>query len=168
MTLFGKPGFVTMFFRHNSLLCERITLIILGFAVSRRSVDPMLTPQISAGSKKLWLYTPGATRVSVQYCSRVWSKVLITSDSLFFHIKLQAVLTECDGCSYLDRVLLTVINKGNGLVVSLDAIDCHSHSAIRGARLQDGDVIDGLPISVVDLGCLPIRSSTIGKSPEME
>jgi hypothetical protein len=49
MPLFGKPGFVTISFRHNSLLCEPITSIILDRAASRRSADLMLTLQILAG-----------------------------------------------------------------------------------------------------------------------
>jgi hypothetical protein len=35
----AKPGFVTIFFRHNSILCECIRSMILSRAESRRSID---------------------------------------------------------------------------------------------------------------------------------
>jgi hypothetical protein len=58
MPLFGKPGFVTISFRHNSHLCEPITSIILDRAASRRSADPMLTLQILAADRA-FIYTVG-------------------------------------------------------------------------------------------------------------
>jgi len=52
LPLFPKPGFVTISFRHNSLLCECITSIIPGPTVSRRSVDHLPTARLrtAAGS----------------------------------------------------------------------------------------------------------------------
>jgi len=71
MLLFGKPGFVTISFRYNSFLSEPITSIILNLGASRRSADPMLSLHISADSWRLYFYTVGATRLSVQYCSHM-------------------------------------------------------------------------------------------------
>ena len=55
--------------------------------------------------------------------------------------------------SHLDRVFLTVVNQGNSRVVLLDAVNRHTRSA-RG--LPDDNVIDRLPIPVVNLELLPI------------
>jgi hypothetical protein len=49
-----------------------------------------------------------------------------------------------------------VVNKGNNLIVALNAIDRHNRPAISGARLQDRDMVDSFPVSVVYLECLPI------------
>jgi hypothetical protein len=37
--------------------------------------------------------------------------------------------------SHLDRVFLTVVNKGNSLIVLLDAINCHTRLVNPSARL---------------------------------
>ena len=47
----------------------------------------------------------------------------------------QLFLSFCNRYSHLDRVFLTVVNKGNSLVVSLNAIDCHTRLAVPVARL---------------------------------
>jgi hypothetical protein len=44
-----------------------------------------------------------------------------------------------------------VVNKGNSLIVALNAIDCHMCPGLSGARLQDGDMVDSFPVSVVYL-----------------
>jgi len=51
LPLFPKPGFVTILFRHNSLLCERITSIIPGPTVSRRSVDHLPTSRLRMAAR---------------------------------------------------------------------------------------------------------------------
>lgn len=62
---------------------------------------------------------------------------------------------------HINRVFLTVVNKGNSLVVLLNAVYCNSlltnHLIICGWSLPDGDMIDGFPISVVHLELLPLR-----------
>jgi hypothetical protein len=65
-------------------------------------------------------------------------------------------ISACGLYLYLDRVILTVINKGNRLVLSLNAIDRYTRFAVPGARLQDGDMVDSFPVSVVHLERLPI------------
>jgi hypothetical protein len=50
--------------------------------------------------------------------------------------------------SHLDSVLVTIINKGNRLTALLNAVDDHDGPAV-GARLQDGDMVDGFPVPVV-------------------
>jgi hypothetical protein len=50
---------------------------------------------------------------------------------------------------HLDRVLLTVVHKGNSLVVLLNPIDGHARLAVPCARLQDGNMVDGFPVSIV-------------------
>jgi hypothetical protein len=54
-------------------------------------------------------------------------------------------------------VFLKVVNKGNSLTVALNAIDCHNRLAIPGASLQDSDMVDSFPVSVMHLEHLPIR-----------
>jgi len=61
------------------------------------------------------------------------------------------------GYSHFDRVFLAVVNKGNHLVVSLDSVNGHTRPGFVFSRLQDVDVVDGLPISLVHLERLPIR-----------
>jgi hypothetical protein len=51
LPLFPKPGFVTISFRHNSLLCERITSIIPGPTVSGRSVDHLPTSRLRMAAR---------------------------------------------------------------------------------------------------------------------
>lgn len=68
------------------------------------------------------------------------------------------------GYSYLDRMFLMVVNKGNRLVGLLDAIHGHTPLPTSGERLQNGDVVDRLPISVVHLERLPIRWEARGKT----
>jgi hypothetical protein len=58
--------------------------------------------------------------------------------------------------SYFGPVFLPVINQGNGMVDSFHAVYGHSHPGTLGDRLQDGDVIHGLPITVVYLELLPV------------
>ena len=68
-----------------------------------------------------------------------------------------SVLTACGVYSHLDQVFLTVVNKRNCLDVLLNAINCHSHLAVPGTHLQDGDMVDSFPVSVMYLERLPIR-----------
>ena len=75
-------------------------------------------------------------------------------------IILQTGLAVYSGYSHLDQVLLTVVNKGNRLVGSLDAI--HGHT--RLASLQNGDVVDCFPVPVVHLERPPIRREARGKT----
>jgi hypothetical protein len=58
---------------------------------------------------------------------------------------------------HLNCVLLTVVHKRNNLIVSLDTIDSHAHLAIPRARLQDANMVDGFPVSVVQREPFPIR-----------
>ena len=66
------------------------------------------------------------------------------------------LLIICNVYSHFDRVFLKVVNKRNGLIVALNTIDYHMCPALAGARLQDSDVVDSFPVSVVYLECLPI------------
>ena len=68
------------------------------------------------------------------------------------------------GYSDLDGVFAMVVDKGNGLVGPLFAIDGYAHLALVCAHLQDVDVVDGFPIAVVDLEPLPIRRQARRKS----
>ena len=77
LPLFPIPGFVAISFRHNSLLCERITSMIPGPTCTKEIRRPSAHLQNSDGSQKLYTYTFAATGVSVPYSSPVWSKVLI-------------------------------------------------------------------------------------------
>ena len=76
----------------------------------------------------------------------------------------QTGLAVGSGYSHLNRVFLAVVNKGNRLVGSLDAVNGHAHSAIPGVRLPDVDMVDRLPIPVVHLERLPIRWKARGKT----
>ena len=53
-----------------------------------------------------------------------------------------------------------VIGQGNRLVVTFDAIDHHTNQAalpvLAGPRLRDGDVVNRLPETVVDLQPSPV------------
>ena len=62
--------------------------------------------------------------------------------------------------SHLDRVFLMAVNKGKSLSVLLDAINGHTHLVGPRARLQDGDVVDSLPISIVNLERFPTHRET--------
>jgi len=64
LPLFPKPGFVTISFRHNSLLCEHITSIIPGPTVSRRSVDHPPTARLRTAARSFYLYLCCDRRVS--------------------------------------------------------------------------------------------------------
>ena len=68
--------------------------------------------------------------------------------------------TDCVHCgrgySHLDRVFLMVVNQGNGLALSFDAINRHAALVRRSARLQNSDVVDRFPIPVMHLEFLPI------------
>jgi len=70
-------------------------------------------------------------------------------------------LTVCDRNFHFDRVFLAVVNQGNSLVESFNAIHRYTRLAdlriIGGARLRDDDVVDRLPIPVVHRERLPIR-----------
>jgi len=66
--------------------------------------------------------------------------------------------------SHLDGVFPAVVNKGNRLVVSLDSVNGHTRSAFIFTRLQDVDVVDGLPITIVHLEPCPIRREARRKS----
>ena len=59
--------------------------------------------------------------------------------------------------SHFGTVFLPVVRQGNGLVVSFHAVCGHGHPGTRGDRLQDGDVIHSLPITVMYLELPPIR-----------
>jgi len=63
----------------------------------------------------------------------------------------------CNRYPHLDPVFLMVVRERDALIVLLNAIHRHAHLAIPGRRLQDRDVVDGLPIAVVDLEPLPLR-----------
>lgn len=65
---------------------------------------------------------------------------------------------------HLGPVFLMVVNKRDGLIVLLNAIHAHAHLAILGRRLQDVDVVDSLPITVVHLEPCPIRREARRKS----
>ena len=58
--------------------------------------------------------------------------------------------------SHLDRVFLTVVNQGNSLVVLLDTVDRHTRPATSVRRMLDSNVVDSLPIPVVNPELLPI------------
>ncbi len=58
--------------------------------------------------------------------------------------------------SHLDRVFLTVVNQGNSRVVLLDAVDRHPRPATAARQMLDDNVVDRLPIAVVNLELLPI------------
>ncbi len=62
---------------------------------------------------------------------------------------------------HLNLVFLTVVNKGNIIVVLLDAVYGNTlltnHLIIGGRRLPDGYMIDGFPVPVVHLELLPLR-----------
>ena len=72
-------------------------------------------------------------------------------------------LTSAACTLHLNRVLLTVVHKRNNLIVSLDAIDGHAHLAIPRARLQDDNMVDGFPVSVVQREPFPIRGEARSK-----
>jgi len=61
----------------------------------------------------------------------------------------------------LNGVFLTVVNKGNILVVLLDAVYGNTLLTdpliIGGGRLPDGYMIDGFPVPVVHRELLPLR-----------
>ena len=61
------------------------------------------------------------------------------------------------GYFYLDRMFLAVVDKGDCLVLLLDAVDDDTHCAIAGLRAQDGYVVDRFPIPVVQREAFPIR-----------
>ena len=56
------------------------------------------------------------------------------------------MLTACDRHPHLDRVLPTVVNKGNGLVVLQSAVDGHTRLAAAHRRLPDRDMIERFPV----------------------
>ena len=91
-------------------------------------------------------------RVLIQIDTRVHCTTL--SD---FDVSRYSMLTACGLYVYLNGVFLTVVHKKNSLIVSLDAIDSHAHLAVPGARLPDGNMVDGFPVSVVQREPLPIR-----------
>ena len=61
---------------------------------------------------------------------------------------------------YFDRVILTVVYQWNVFLVSFVAVHRYTRLAdlliIGGARLRDDDMVDRLPIPVVNLECLPV------------
>lgn len=57
---------------------------------------------------------------------------------------------------HLDRVILVVVNQRDCQVLAIDAVQGHAHAAAVGARLQDRDVVDRFPVSVVQLETLPL------------
>ena len=65
--------------------------------------------------------------------------------------------TACGVESHLDRVFLTVVDKRDRLVVLLDAINCHTHLAVPGPRMQHGDMVESFPEPVMNLERLPVR-----------
>ena len=62
---------------------------------------------------------------------------------------------------HLNLVFLTVVNKGNIIVVLPDAVYGNTlltdHLIIGNGRLPDGYMIDGFPVPVVYLELLPLR-----------
>ena len=62
---------------------------------------------------------------------------------------------------YLDRVLLTVVKKGNSIIVLLDAVYGNTlltnHLIIGDGRLPDDYMIDGFPVPVMHRVRLPLR-----------
>ena len=57
----------------------------------------------------------------------------------------------CHEYSDFYHVISTVIDKGNGLVVSFHSIYSHRYLVLLGARLRYSDVIDSLAIAIVQL-----------------
>ena len=57
---------------------------------------------------------------------------------------------------HLDRVIPAVVNQENDVAVLRNSIHCHADLARSVPRLQHGDVVDRLPIPVVQLERLPI------------
>jgi hypothetical protein len=53
-------------------------------------------------------------------------------------------------------VFPAVINQGNSLIVVLSTIDYYTCPALSGARLQDSDMVDSFPVSVVYLERFPV------------
>src|SRR3972149_9053959 len=70
-------------------------------------------------------------------------------------------LIPCNTYPHLNRVFLTVVNKGNILVVLRDAVYGNTlltdDFIIGGGRLPDGYMIDGFPVPVVHLELRPPR-----------
>jgi hypothetical protein len=65
---------------------------------------------------------------------------------------------------HLNEVPLSIVNKGNGFAVLLCPTDGHGCAASRGMYLQDGDVIQSLPKSVVNLERFPILGKAACKT----
>jgi hypothetical protein len=70
-----------------------------------------------------------------------------------------------DGRAYsqLDRVVPAVVDHCNSRSGQFDAIDRQPLPAVGNGRLQDGDVVDRLPIPVMHLEGLPVRRHARGK-----
>ncbi len=56
--------------------------------------------------------------------------------------------------SHLDRVFLTIVNQGNSLVVLRNAVHCHTRLATPVRQMLDDNVVDRLPIVIVNLELL--------------
>ena len=61
-------------------------------------------------------------------------------------------------------MLLKVVHEVNRPVRLLDPINRDTHLAITGGCSQDGDVVDRLPIPVMDREPLPLRREARRKS----
>ena len=83
--------------------------------------------------------------------------IQIRPNATFLTFTLQTVRGwDRGGYSYLYRVFPMVVNEGNSLVMLFDAINCDTHIVTTCVRLQEGNVVYGLPIPVVHLELLPI------------
>ena len=58
---------------------------------------------------------------------------------------------------HFNRVFLPVVNKGDSIVVLLNAINYHIHFALPIAHLPDSDMINSFPVSVMHRVHLPLR-----------
>jgi hypothetical protein len=60
-----------------------------------------------------------------------------------------SLLTSCCLYFYLNQVFLTIVHKGNSVVLLLDAIDSDSRRAVPRADLYHGDVVEGFTVPVM-------------------
>ena len=72
------------------------------------------------------------------------------------HLGYFQLLIICGMYSHLDRVFLMIVNKGDSLVVALNAVDCYTHLPVPIEPLHDDNMIDSFSVSVVYLERFPI------------
>ena len=53
-------------------------------------------------------------------------------------------------------VLLAIVDQQYGRVGLHDAVHAHGHPGVGAGGLGDANVVDGFPVTVVQLECLPI------------